>query len=158
MAHWFWKCPECEAPAADHGLGDCASAESPETGCAGLQCECPHEDKTSVHGTVSNPCLDAKCEHCGWSGPFPPNFEELREQEKMFEGAGPVVNLLGEDDDSPGRCPSCKTENYRIVSEVEEEKGTWVYTKRCMCGEEWQTVETITAIHYAPLQHDPKAQ
>lgn len=44
------------------------------------------------------------------------------------------------------RCPSCKSEDYWIVSEEEEENGTWVYTKRCMCGEEWKTVEAITAV------------
>jgi hypothetical protein len=149
MADWWWKCPECEAPAAAHGQGDCVSADGDQTGCAGLHCNCPNEDKSSAHGTVENPCTAAKCDHCGWSGLFPPEEYDGSDDEREED----------EDVGSPSLCPSCKTENFRIIATEENpDDHSTVYTKRCMCGEEWSTIERITRGIWTPVKVDPEVQ
>jgi hypothetical protein len=80
-----WKCPKCGAPANGHGEGECGSPNAGAITCSGLLCECDQDAQSSRrdHGeTTSNPCPNANCYHCGFSGTVP--------QEKMED---PIVLL-----------------------------------------------------------------
>lgn len=66
-----WKCPKCRAVFGECGKGACKTQES---SCDGLVCECD-SDASETHGTQPDPCLNARCRHCGWSGNMPPDIE-----------------------------------------------------------------------------------
>lgn len=73
-----WACPQCGAPANRHGKGGASNCMGRSRECAGMICECA-VDTGKDHGTAADPCPEATCYHCRWSGTFPPPvFDERR--------------------------------------------------------------------------------
>ncbi len=91
-----WKCPQCGAPANKHGKGGSKTCETNpgEAGCNGMICECPSGGANNLsekrdHGiSFSNPCPNAECFHCRWSGTFPVIPKGLEAWEKKALAAG----------------------------------------------------------------------
>lgn len=66
-----WVCPGCNAPAHGHGKGGTEKCKQRSGSCEGLICECEGES-SKLHGLVADdPCPDARCYHCEWSGQMP---------------------------------------------------------------------------------------
>lgn len=67
-----WNCPQCRAPANDHGFTPGCEAEDQDL-CEGLLCKCDEAHRSDAdHGQVwYKQCQFATCDHCGWSGRFP---------------------------------------------------------------------------------------
>lgn len=63
-----WACPKCGAVYHKHGKGECMNSHGQ---CEGLICDCEF-DTTEGHGeSLSDPCENANCYHCGWGGTLP---------------------------------------------------------------------------------------
>ena len=98
MADYKWKCPKCKAPAHDHGKGgkqECQDELSVAAdACEGFICECDPSDwpesERDDHGTtLTNPCHNATCFHCGeFEGTFPPDPKSIKGWEKKALAAG----------------------------------------------------------------------
>lgn len=89
-----FKCPKCGAEPHKHGAGQC-DYDSRTIDCEGLICECEDwEDDNPLseqpgHGeTLSNPCKNAHCCHCDWSGTVPKKPAGLQSWEKKALEAG----------------------------------------------------------------------
>lgn len=81
-------CPKCGATPNEHGKGDCRNRRFE---CTGFLCECDFDEESDApdHGvSLSNPCSNAQCDHCGWSGTVPVNRSKLLAWEKKALDAG----------------------------------------------------------------------
>lgn len=89
-----WKCPKCSAPADKHGKGGaekCKERRHERSQCQGFLCMCDYDSDSdsATHGTsFTEPCPDATCFHCGWSGTFPVKPKNLQTWEKKALDAG----------------------------------------------------------------------
>lgn len=88
-----WNCPKCGAGANEHGAGGRDKCNEGATSCQGFICECDPRDNAASeqddHGTsLTNPCREANCYHCGWGGTFPKNPKGLQTWEKKALDAG----------------------------------------------------------------------
>ena len=67
-----WACPRCGAEPSTHGKGGADACKSMGATCMGFICECDEDQLTSTHGEMkAEPCLNAVCYHCDWSGKMP---------------------------------------------------------------------------------------
>ena len=71
-----WECPKCGAVPDKHGKGGSDKCEDRlsrhRRDCVGFVCECDG-DMEDTHGESNHdPCRNAHCYHCTWSGTFPP--------------------------------------------------------------------------------------
>ena len=86
-----WLCPRCKASANAHGAGGeekCDSLRYESGSCSGFICECA-DDTPESHGvTFVDPCENANCYHCGWSGTFPVKPKGLQVWERKALEAG----------------------------------------------------------------------
>ena len=86
-----WKCPRCQAPYEGCGSTDFERKGHGAFECQGLCCDgC--ENGAADHGESGDePCLNAKCYHCGWTGRMPQapfNMSAARGWEKTALKAG----------------------------------------------------------------------
>ena len=86
-----WRCPKCGADANQHGKGGkekCQERHSGHESCNGFLCECDG-DTGDHHGeSFADPCIEARCHHCGWAGTFPEKPKGLQAWEKKALDAG----------------------------------------------------------------------
>lgn len=84
-----WACPKCGAPANNHGKGNRERCRARGlSDCPGFLCECDG-DTDDHHGEqYADPCPEAKCHHCGWSGTFPMPPKKAAPWEKKALAAG----------------------------------------------------------------------
>lgn len=86
---YAWKCPNCDAPWGRHGKGECECGAVSTELCDGLVCECKQYQRKQGHGTtLPDPCTDANCYHCGWSGRMPQLPKGLQAWERKALDAG----------------------------------------------------------------------
>jgi hypothetical protein len=91
-----WACPKCGA-IDGHGKGGAEKCnEHGSLPCQGLICECWENGEKEAaasekddHGqTLTNPCTNAVCYHCGWGGTVPQKPKGLQAWEKKALEAG----------------------------------------------------------------------
>jgi hypothetical protein len=90
-----FECPKCGAKPHQHGKGgkDKCQYDPYVQTCEGLICDCDMiqcpESEEPDHGTsLSNPCQEANCYHCGWGGTVPVAPKGLQAWEKKALAAG----------------------------------------------------------------------
>lgn len=90
-----FKCPKCGASPHEHGRGGIEKCVNPieHYACEGLICDCdsrdfPRSDEPDHGTTLENPCTEAHCYHCGWSGTHPKAPKGLQAWEKKALAAG----------------------------------------------------------------------
>lgn len=82
-----WECPKCGAEANECGDEKKRTSHHLDEHCAGFICEC--DTDTEEHGTtLSDPCREAQCYHCGWCGTYPRPPLGLQAWEKKALEAG----------------------------------------------------------------------
>ncbi|MGD9211733.1 MAG: hypothetical protein PVI90_13185 [Desulfobacteraceae bacterium] len=113
-----WKCPKCGAPNNACGEGECACTYTIGY-CDGFVCECEdvnnNDDNVDEdHGLyMDNPCHNAACYHCGWTGRFPPKPKKSM-NDRMIKR---VVTMLVRDPNVLMECDS-KALATKIVNYV----------------------------------------
>jgi hypothetical protein len=90
-----FQCPNCAATPNQHGNGGssahCEYTHWRDGACPGFLCECDDSVDTGLdtHGeTFSNPCLEARCFHCGWGGRIPETPKKMPAWTKAALKAG----------------------------------------------------------------------
>lgn len=85
-----WACPKCGADANKHGKGGkekCLDNRRDDE-CCGLLCECDGDTDEKHGSNFEDPCTNAFCHHCEWSGVFPVKPKGLLPFEKKALEAG----------------------------------------------------------------------
>ena len=86
-----WECPKCSAIPNSHGNGGretCKQRPRSSFGCDGFLCECDGLHSVDHGETYVDPCRNAVCHHCGWSGVFPRRPKGLTPWESLALAAG----------------------------------------------------------------------